>query len=233
MADQGTVVVIGGTNEFGKRIAKHYADAGHPVVVTSRYADKASALAGEIGGNTQGLAVDLTRPHDLVSDLQNVSDVQYLVITPVERDGNNIHDYDIDAAMGLVIMKMLGYPGVINALLPRMRERASIVLFGGQARDIPYPGSTTVTSVNGGVTSMLNTLAIEIAPRRINAIHPSIVGDSPFWAEKRAVIERLRENSLLGELVMVDDVVDAVIFLLENPGLTAVNLTIDAGTRLT
>ena len=31
---------------------------------------------------------------------------------------------------------------------------------------------------------MIRTLAIQLAPIRINAIHPGIVGDSPFWEGK-------------------------------------------------
>jgi len=32
---------------------------------------------------------------------------------------------------------------------------------------------------NGAVTSMVRTLAVELAPVRVNAIHPGAVGDSP------------------------------------------------------
>ena len=67
---------------------------------------------------------------------------------------------------------------------PRMHDDTSVLLFGGLAKEKPYPGSTTVTSVNGAVTTMVRTLAIELAPVRVNAIHPGIVGDSPTWAEQ-------------------------------------------------
>jgi NAD(P)-dependent dehydrogenase (short-subunit alcohol dehydrogenase family) len=36
----------------------------------------------------------------------------------------------------------------------------------------PYPGFTIVTASNGGITGLVKTLAIEIAPHRVNAIHP-------------------------------------------------------------
>ncbi len=54
----------------------------------------------------------------------------------------------------------------------------SILIYGGLARDCPYPGSTTVTTVNGGVTSLVRTLVVELAPTRVNALHPAIVGAS-------------------------------------------------------
>ena len=47
------------------------------------------------------------------------------------------------------------------------------------ARDWPYPKSTTITMANGAVTSMVRNLAVELAPVRVNAIHPGAVGDIP------------------------------------------------------
>jgi NAD(P)-dependent dehydrogenase (short-subunit alcohol dehydrogenase family) len=70
-----------------------------------------------------------------------------------------------------------------------------------------------------------------LAPVRVNAIHPGIVGDSPFWAGKPldAVITR----TPTGRLVTMAEVVDATVFLLENRGINGVNLAIDGGWMLT
>jgi NAD(P)-dependent dehydrogenase (short-subunit alcohol dehydrogenase family) len=133
----------------------------------------------------------------------------------------------------LVTLKLVGYTEVIHVLAPRMRQHGSIVLYGGLAKDRPYPGSTTVTTVNGGVTTMIHTLAIELAPLRVNAIHPAVVGDSPYWANKpQEVLDRLRARTPLGELVTIDDVVEATAFLLENRAVTGVNLRVDGGWML-
>ena len=80
--------------------------------------------------------------------------------------------------------KLVGYTETIHVLCPRFTPDASIVLFGGLAKERPYPGSTTVTTVNGGVNNMIKTLAVELAPVRVNAVHPGIVGDSPAWSGK-------------------------------------------------
>ena len=102
-----------------------------------------------------------------------------------------------------------------------MTANASVVLFGGLAKERPYPGSTMVTSVNGAVATMIRTLAIELAPIRFNSIHPGIIGDSPTWMGKTDVIAAIRERTPGGRLAMTEDVVDAVDFLSTNQGLTA------------
>lgn len=233
MANQGTVVIIGATSEFGKRVGKYYADKGHKLYLSSREMSRADEIAQAMGGACHGLAVDLCEPHSIAEALKGVDDVQHLVITSVLRDHNMVKEYDIDSALKLVTMKLVGYTEVIHQLCGRMRPDASIVLYGGLAKDRPYPGSTTVTTVNGGITSMINALALQLAPIRVNAVHSSIVGDSPFWANRPPeVLEALRQRTPIGRLVEIDDVVHATIFLLENRGATGVNLNIDGGWLL-
>ena len=48
MDKPGTVLVVGGTCDLGKHLAQHYANAGYPVIVTSRDLGRAQATASEI-----------------------------------------------------------------------------------------------------------------------------------------------------------------------------------------
>ena len=133
--------------------------------------------------------------------------VNHLVIAAIERDDNSVRKFDIDRAARLVTLKLVGYTEVIHALAPRLSPNASIVLFGGLAKERPYPGSTTVTTVNGGVTTMVTTLAVELAPVRVNAVHPGIVGDSPAWTGKPPeVLQRVVARTPLGRLVTMEEV---------------------------
>ena len=227
----GAIVVVGGTSGLGKEVARHYASAGREVVLTGRDLDRAESIARELGAGATGLALDLTRPAELGGALADVGPVDHLVLAGMERDNNTVKDYDIDAAIGLVVSKLVGYSETIHVLHDRLTEDSSIVLFGGQARERPYPGSTTVTTINGGVTAMVRTLAIQLAPTRVNAIHPGIVGDSPYWQGKN--LDGVTARTPGGKLVRMEDVTGAVVFLLENRGVNGVNLNIDKGWMLT
>ena len=228
--DTGTVVVVGGTQGLGREVAQSYAADGCFVVVTGREQGRADAAAGEIGGTTRGIGFDLADPHTIAERLADVGDVQYLVLAAIERDVNKVREYDLDAALRLVTLKLVGYTEVIHALTPRLRDDSSILIFGGLARDRPYPGSTTVTTVNGGVTGLVRTLVIELAPTRVNALHPAIVGDSPQWVgmpdERR---EALVARTPIGRLVTMAEVVQASRFLLENRAMNGINLPVDGG----
>jgi NAD(P)-dependent dehydrogenase (short-subunit alcohol dehydrogenase family) len=225
-----SVVVVGGTRGLGREVAQFYADQGRDVVITGRDASAAATCASEIGGSTRGIGFDLADPHSIADRLADVGDVEYLVLAAIERDSNSVQDYDIATAIRLVTLKLVGYTEVVHTLLPRLADDAAVLIFGGLARDRPYPGSTTVTAVNGAVTSIVRTLVIELAPRRVNALHPAIVGDSPQWQDMPAErYQALVQRTPTGRLVTMAEVVDASRFLLENGAINGINLAVDGG----
>lgn len=226
----GSVVIVGGTRGLGLELARFYAGKGREVVVTGRDQAATEACAAAIGGSTRGIGFDLCEPETIAERLASVRDVEYLVLAAIDRDSNTVENYDVAAAIRLVTLKLVGYTETIHALLPALRDDAAILLYGGLARDRPYPGSTTVTTVNGAVTSLVRTLVVELAPRRVNALHPAIVGDSPQWRDmpeerRRALVDR----TPIGRLVTMAEVVDASRFLLENGAINGVNLAVDGG----
>ena len=211
MSDRRSVIVIGGTAGIGREIARE--------------------IEGNTPGSARGIALDLADPAALAAKLADVGSVDHLVIAAIERDMNTAAKYDVARAQRLVLLKLVGYTEVVHALLPKMTPSAAIVLFGGLAKDRPYPGSTTVSTVNGGVIGMVHTLAVELAPIRVNAIHPGIVGDSPFWAGKP--LDHVVSRTPLGRLATMDEVAEATEFLLFNGAVNGVNLPVDGGWLLT
>ena len=225
---QGAVVVIGGTRGIGLELVRHYVHAGRDVVLHGR-SDTVSDAVADVGGNARGLTFDLAEPHSIAGALADVGPVDRLALVAIDRDQNTIADYDIDKAMHLVTLKLVGYAAVVSALRDRLSASSSIVLFGGMAKERPYPGSTTVTTVNGGVVGLTRTLVEELRPIRVNSLHPGVVGDSPYWAEKTAARERYASETPMGRLARMDEIVDAAVFLLENTAVNGVDLIVDGG----
>jgi NAD(P)-dependent dehydrogenase (short-subunit alcohol dehydrogenase family) len=233
MSEQGCALIVGGTSGIGLDLAKKLAARGGEVVISGRDLARTQAVAKEIGGKTRGIALDLTQPEKLAGQLAGLGKVQSLVIAAIERDENSVKNYNIANAIKLVTLKLVGYTEVIHALATRFTANASVVLFGGLAKERPYPGSTTVTTVNGGITTMVHTLAIELAPVRFNAVHPGVIGDTPAWSGKPPeVLERIRVRTPIGRLASTEDVVGSVLFLLENQSVNGVNLNVDGGWLL-
>lgn len=233
---QKTIVVIGGTSGIGLEIAKDVVARGDRVVITGRDGVRAAEVAASIGDAAAGVALDISEPETIAGQLAGLGAVNGLVLAAIERDANTVRDYDIARARRLVTLKLIGYTEVVHTLLDRLEASldTGIVLFGGRAKDMPYPGSTTVSTINGGVEGLVMTMALELAPIRVNALHPGIIGDSPFWASKPAgVLDGYKARTPGGELATMADVVDATQFLLRNRGISGTSIAIDRGWRIT
>jgi NAD(P)-dependent dehydrogenase (short-subunit alcohol dehydrogenase family) len=226
------VLIVGGTGGIGRALAERYAQLGSDVIITSRDAGRAQAIAAEIGSNVRGIALDIAEPEKISDMLADVGQIDRLLIVAIERDYNSVRDYDIAKAKRAVTVKLVGYTEVVHAMLDRFSREASVVIFGGLAGERPYPGSTTVTMVNGAVRSMIKTMAVELAPIRFNAIHPGVIGDTPAWSDKPEAIAAIAARTPGGRLATTEDVVDAVKFLFNNRGVNGVNLVVDGGWML-
>ncbi len=230
-----TYLVAGGSSGIGLELARHLVAGGDSVVVTSRSQETAEKVAADLGSGATGIALDVSEPELIADQLRSVGQLNGVVMVAIERDANTIRDYDVARARRLVTLKLVGYAETIHTLVDRLEPSVDtgIVLFGGRAKDAPYPGSTTVSTINGGVDGLMRTLALELAPIRVNALHPGIIGDSPFWAGKpEGVLAGYESRTPGGHLATMADVVDATTFLLRNRGVSAHSLNVDRAWRI-
>ncbi|WP_433202734.1 SDR family oxidoreductase [Dactylosporangium sp. CS-047395] len=228
-----TSLVVGGSGFLGHAIAEHFAGRGDTVIVTGRDKAGAEAAAARIGPGVRGLAVDLSAPETIEAAFAEVESVDNLVLTASDPTPVTLDGFDTTQAIKAITIKLVGYAETVRVLSPRFTPAAAVVLFGGLAKERPYPGSTMVTTFNGGISGLIKTLAREIAPHRVNAIHPGIVGDSPKWAPVPVEQQPGALRTPIGRLVTKSEVVGAVDFLLTNGGVNAVDLTLDGGFLIT
>ncbi len=231
--DEHAVVVVGGTQGLGWDLARHYAEVGRRVVITGRDAERAASVAAELGDDVGSAAFDLSEPLTIAEGVADLGSIDRLALAALDRDLNSVADYDVLKAIRLVTLKLVGYTETVHQLLDRLTPDASIVVYGGLAKLRPYPGSTTITTINHGVDGLVRTLAAELPPIRVNALHPGIVGDSPFWAPKTEALQATLAKTPTGRLVQMRDVTDAAVFLLENPSMHGTELRVDGGWSLT
>jgi NAD(P)-dependent dehydrogenase (short-subunit alcohol dehydrogenase family) len=231
--DGAATVIIGGTAGLGRDLAALCLEKGHRVVIAGRDETRCADIAAGLHPECEHVALDLSDPRSIAGALAGIGDVRHVALVAIERDENTVRDYSIEDAIRLTTLKLVGYTEVVHQLLPRMSGDGSVVIYGGQAQARPYPGSTTVSTVNGGVLGMVRTLAVEAAPVRVNGIHPGVIGDSPYWAEKpEGVLDPIAARTPIGRLVTMRELSEAALFLLENGAVNGVNLAADGGWTL-
>jgi NAD(P)-dependent dehydrogenase (short-subunit alcohol dehydrogenase family) len=100
-----------------------------------------------------------------------------------------------------------------------------------------YPTSTMVTVANAGVIGAMKTLAVELAPIRVNSVSPGLVGDSPKWEAivkkgENHVVKAMAARTPTHRFTTTNNVIHAVFFLLDNPAVNGFDLTLDGGIQL-
>jgi len=230
------LMIVGGTAGLGLALAKAADSLGVNVTIAGRGSERAQAIAKDISPRVKGLHMDLEDSASIRSALAGETPIDHLVLTPVFGGNQSIKDFNVDEASRAARVKIIAFAEVVSRALPRLRPTSSIVLFGGLAKAIPYPGSTMVSIVNGGMVGMARTLAVELSPIRVNGISPGLVEDSPRWQKRiqegaGAVVDVWRSRTPSRRLATTDDIVHGVFFLLDNRAANGIDLELDGGIQ--
>jgi NAD(P)-dependent dehydrogenase (short-subunit alcohol dehydrogenase family) len=212
------IVVVGGTSGIGLALAQAAHALGCNLTVAGRGAERAAAIAKSIGARATGCHIDLEDVNSIQAGLADGPPIDHLVLLPIYSATTVVKE-------------------AVHAALPRLKPTSSIVLFGGTAKSRPYPTSTMLTVANAGVVGVMKTLAVELAPIRVNAVSPGVVGDSPKWdamvkAGDDPVLKALAARTPTRRLATMADVIGAVFFLLDNQSVNGHDLEIDGGSQL-
>lgn len=231
------IVVIGGTSALGLAIAKSAYAAGCKVTVAGRGAARAADVAKSIGPGSIGVHIDLEDSAAIKAALRDGPPIDHLVITSIMRLATTVKDFAVKEAERLARIKLIGYIEAVGAALPRLKPTSSIVLFAGVSKSNPYPGSTMISVVNGGIVGMTKTLAVELAPIRVNCISPGLVLDSPTWQYILAkgsnpVVDAMAAKTPTRRLAMTEDVIQGVFSLLDNKAINGIDMELDGGIQL-
>lgn len=117
-----------------------------------------------------------------------------------------------------------------------LSKDASVTLFSGSAAYKASVGASIVAALNASLDGFARTLALELAPVRVNVVSPGVV-DSPVW---NFLPEHARSNALasigaglpIGRVGTVDELADAALFVMGNGFTTGTVLQIDGGTNV-
>ena len=75
-----SLLIASGTRGIGKEIARYYADQGWSVILAGRQESHAKSAAAELGGDTRGIALDLSEPEQVAEALADVGAVDHVVL---------------------------------------------------------------------------------------------------------------------------------------------------------
>ncbi|MFC4943569.1 SDR family oxidoreductase [Pseudonocardia sp. GCM10023141] len=231
-----TVLVIGRGSGIARAVVLAARDAGARVVAAGRDAEAlAAAYAGEPGITTE--TVDVTDDDTIAALGERLGRIDHVVSTASARARGRLQDLSRESVRASLDTKVIGPLMLAKHLGPRIDAGGSFVLFSGVAAFKIAVGTLAVAVTNGAADTLTRSLAVELAPVRVNAISPGVI-DTGAWDAlgdegKAAMFAEQSERNPARRVGTADDIAGAVLFALTNTFLTGVTLAVDGGEALT
>jgi NAD(P)-dependent dehydrogenase (short-subunit alcohol dehydrogenase family) len=231
-----TVLVVGRGSGLARAVALASLDAGARVIAAGRDQEKLSAAyADEPGVSTEH--VDLTDEGSIALLGERLGSVDHVVTTASARARGRLADLDRDAIRLSFDTKVIGPLMLAKHLAPRMSKGGSFVIFSGVAAAKITVGTMGVAITNAAADTLARSLALELAPIRVNAISPGVI-DTGAWDAlgeqgKAGYFADTAARNPARRIGTADDIAQGVVFAMTNTFLTGQTLHIDGGEPLT
>ena len=228
------VVVFGGGSGVGLAAARLAASKGASVVIAGRD-DQGSlaSVAKEFGA--ESAVVDGKNVADVNAFFDGLGAFDHLVLTAgaTNRGGSFLDDITDEKFRATFDGKFWVQVTAAHAGARHVRKGGSVTFFSGGASRKAMPGMTNIAAVNGALDAIVPTLAVELAPTRVNSISPGTLRTT-YWAgtpeaQLEQVFGRMAKALPAGRVGTADDIARAVLFLVESPFVTGTTLAIDGG----
>jgi NAD(P)-dependent dehydrogenase (short-subunit alcohol dehydrogenase family) len=231
-----TVLVVGRGGGLAHAVAVAARDAGARVVAAGRHPDALTTAYADEPGITVD-TVDLTDEASIISLGERLGTLDHVVSTASARARGRLAELDREAVRASFDTKVIGPLMLAKHLAPRINDSGSFVLFSGVAAFKISVGTLAVAITNGAADTLTRSLALELAPIRVNAISPGVV-DTGAWdalgeQRKTEMFADTSDRNPARRIGTADDIASAVLFALTNTFLTGVTLAVDGGEVLT
>lgn len=222
------ILIIGGTSGIGLAIAKCAAGEGAVVEVASRHAShKHDEVVASVGIETSVHSFDITSEKDIRELLGKIGHIDHLVFTirpdisPASFSKTTIKDAKLAFES-----KFWGAYQLIQMALNQIDGKGSIIMTTGIAGDKIYNNFSTMAIINSAVETLCRSLAIELAPVRVNCVSPG------FVAPKSKQVEEYALQFPARRVASPEEVAESYIFLMKNTYITGSTVVVDGGAIL-
>ncbi|MES9804519.1 SDR family oxidoreductase [Priestia megaterium] len=227
------IVIIGGSSGIGFETAKQVIAQGAEVIIASRSKNKLQNAKEQLGASATAFILDTTQEQQVQSFFEKVGQFDHLVVSAAETSGGSFLHTNTAQARQLFENKFWGQYYAAKYGAPKISPHGSITLFSGVVAYKSMVGSSILGAVNAAVSNLGQTLALELAPIRVNIISPGII-DTPSRSkmpeETRNHFYATVGNKLpVKRIGRAEDVAQSVLYLLQNSFVTGTVLHVEGG----
>lgn len=230
------ILIIGGNSGMGLACARRLASKGAQVIIASRSQASLDAALATMAGKVAAHVVDFSSEASLEELFSAVGHIDHLVLAASSSAAwGPLSEVDGASLLKAFEQKALGYWQSVRAALPYLRKNGSVTLLSGTASRTPLMHTAGLAAVNGAITQMGQTLAMELAPLRVNVISPGLI-DTPAYDHlsrdaKTALFDGMIKDLHVGRAGTSEEVAQAMEFVITNDFTTGALIDIDGGSR--
>ncbi|KAL3870400.1 hypothetical protein ACJMK2_038468 [Sinanodonta woodiana] len=238
--DGKRALVTGASRGLGRGIVKKLAECGAECVALSRTQDNLDSLKNEVPG-IQTVMVDLADWTATRHALENIGKIDLLVNNAAISIASPFLETtkdDLDKILDVNFKAVFNVSQIVARSMVKRGNGGAIVNVSsiGSRKALMNAGSYCCSK--GAMDSLTQVMATELGPHkiRVNSVHPHLVpstgmGDSAFGSFPAGVLEYILSRIPLNKFPDVEDVANAVVFLLSDKAsnLNGIGLPIEGG----
>ena len=226
------VVVVGGSSGIGLATAELAKREGADVVVASRNAERLKAAADKLGATA--IAADVTNDESVAQLFRSCGPVDHVVVTAAQLRSGPFKTVSMEDVRATMESKFWGAWRVARAA--EIRAGGSLTLVSGFLSIRPRPAAAIVGAANGALESLARSLALELAPVRVNAVSPGII-DTPIRASmpeaaRRDMLAKTAASLPVGRVGVGEDIARQILAFMTNGFATGSIVYIDGGALI-
>ena len=230
-----TVVVIGGSAGIGLETARRARAEGADVIITGRNPQRLEAAGHEIDAQSTS-AFDARDPEALEQFFDALpAPLDHVLLTAGGPHYGRMLDMDREEARAALSDDMLLAIEVARYAAGKVRPGGTLLLMSGTGGRRIGVGLGIASSVTAAMPALTASLALELAPVRVNLIAPGFVDTglsaSILGEGLEARRDELRAKLPIGRVVGPDDVAALAVHLMTNTALTGATYDIDGGQQ--
>lgn len=223
------IVVVGGSSGIGYATAAMAKAEGAEVTIASRAGEKLETAGKQLG--VKAIAADVTSDEAIENLFRATGPVDHVVITAAVLKTAPIKQLSMEDARATMECKFWGSWRV--AKFAEIAQDGSLTIVSGFLSIRPRPGSAIVGAANGALEALAKSLAIDLAPVRVNAVSPGII-DTPIRAAmaedaRRKMLDNIAAGLPVKRVGVADDIARQIVSFMANGFATGAVTYIDGG----
>ena len=245
------ILIIGGSSGIGYSVAEASLEYGASVVISSSQKARVDAAIDELvktypsaKSRVSGHVCDLSSP-SLEAEIERLlsqcgGKLDHIVFTA----GDKLRDLSLEEAT----LEKIQQKGMVRFFAPLLVAKhatkylnpgpaSSITLTTGTVSEKPHKGWTIMAPFATGLHGMARSLALDLAPIRVNVISPGAVL-TPLWdgipqEQRETMMEGMKKRCTTGEVGKPEDVAESYLYVMKDRNCSGSVISTNGGSLLT